>query len=148
MTRAKAVASVLTVVTALAGARCAPIQSGQRSTSQVPPSDQVVSRTPVIDSARPDSVLVPYGGVVEVTLFGGGFASSQSGMGANTVHFDGTALSQVPASSDGRRIVFVVPDVIRHTTGAPPTTLAAGSYTVSVETIAGTSNVVTIRVYR
>jgi len=44
--------------------------------------------------------------------------------------------------------VFVIPELISSAGGAPPSRLQAGSYAVSVETTSGTSNVVTIRVYR
>jgi hypothetical protein len=64
------------------------------------------------------------------------------------VHFNGTALKLVPASSDGRQIVFAVPDMINSGGGAPPSALRAGRYAVSVETASGISNAVTVRVYR
>ena len=129
--------------TMIASSRCAPTQSQPK---QVPVDKTVTVGPPVIDSARPDSVVLPYGGVVEVTLSGAGFAPGKSGQ--NTVHFDRTSLRQVPASDDGRRIVFAIPDRVSLGGSTPPSTLRAGSYSVSVETTSGTSNAVTIRVYR
>jgi hypothetical protein len=134
---------VLAIATILAAARCAPVQSQPR---QVPLEETVTAGAPVIDSARPDSVVLPYGGVVEVTLSGAGFIPGKPGQ--NTVHFNGTSLRLVPASPDGRRIVFAIPDRVSHGGEAPPSPLRAGSYGVSVETTSGTSNAVTIRVYR
>lgn len=124
-------------------AACAPLKS---QPSQGQAENVLASGPPVIDSARPDSVSVPYGGVVEVTLFGSGFGPGKPGQ--NTVHFSSTALRQVPASSDGRQIVFAIPAVISRSSEAPPSVLRPGSYAVSVETSAGMSNAVTVRVYR
>jgi hypothetical protein len=135
--------SALAVATTIVAARCAPINS---QPSQVQADNAVTSGPPVIESARPDSVVLPYGGVVEVTLLGTGFVPGKPGQ--NTVHFNGTALKVVPASSDGRQIVFAIPDMINSGGGAPPSALRAGSYRVRVETISGTSNAVTVRVYR
>jgi hypothetical protein len=135
--------SALAVATTLVAARCAPIKSQPREVAE---NAVALGRPPVIESARPDSLVLPYGGVVEVTLFGTGFTPGKPGQ--NTVHFNGAALKLVPASSDGRQIVFAVPDMINNGGGAPPSALRAGSYRVSVETISGTSNAVTVRVYR
>ena len=130
-------------VTVLANIGCAPAQA---RTATAQGASNVASTAPVLQSAKPDSVVVPYGGVVEVTLYGTGFAPGQPGQ--NTVHFNGTALRKIAASPDGRRIVFVIPDVISRGGEAPPTQLEAGSYKVSVETPLGLSNVLTVRVYR
>jgi hypothetical protein len=141
--------SALAVATTIVAARCAPIKSQSREVADnaaTPRGNSVTSGPPVIESARPDSLVLPYGGVVEVTLFGTGFTPGKPGQ--NTVHFDGTALKLVPASSDGRQIVFAVPDMINRGGGAPPSALRAGRYDVSVETTSGTSNAVTVRVYR
>jgi hypothetical protein len=143
MRRFRVAVSVLAIGTIVGAARCAPVQSQPK---QAQANKAVTAGPPVIDSARPDSVLLPYGGVVEVTLSGTGFVPGKPGQ--NTVHFNGTALRQVPASSDGRRIVFVVPDIVSHGGEAPPRPLWVGRYSVSVETISGTSNAVTIRVFR
>jgi hypothetical protein len=143
MTLVRVAVSALAVATTIVGARCAPIKS---QPGQVQTDHAVTSGAPVIESARPDSVVLPFGGVVEVTLLGTGFVPGKPGQ--NTVHFNGTALKVVPASSDGRQIVFAIPEMINSGGGAPPSALRAGSYRVSVETISGTSNAVTVRVYR
>ena len=135
--------SAVACATMIVAAQCAPIKS-QPTLARA--ENAVPSGPPVIDSARPDSVLVPYGGVVEVTLFGTGFVPGKPGQ--NTVHFSSTALKLVPASSDGRQIVFAIPDMISRGGEAPPSALRPGSYSVSVETNSGTSNAVTVRVYR
>jgi hypothetical protein len=106
----------------------------------------VADALPVIDSLRPDSVIVPRGAAVEVTVYGSGFSPGQPG--ANTVNFDRAVINGVQGSPDGSRIVFVVPDQIFGTGGAPPLSLGSGSYDVSVRTPRGESNHVSIRVYR
>jgi hypothetical protein len=126
-----------------AAAKCAHVQSQPK---QVRVNKAVTTGPPVIQSAHPDSVFVPRGSVVEVTLSGTGFVPGKPGQ--NTVHFNSTALRQVPADSDGRHIVFVIPDMISQGGEAPPSALPAGRYSISVETTSGKSNVVTIRVYR
>lgn len=141
--------SALAVATTIVAARCAPIKSQSREVADnavTPGNKAVASGRPVIESARPDSLVLPYGGVVEVTLLGTGFIPGKPGQ--NTVHFNGTALKLVPASSDGRQIVFAIPDMINSGGGAPPSALRAGRYAVSVETASGISNAVTVRVYR
>jgi hypothetical protein len=135
--------SALVVSTVMVAARCAPMSSQSR---QMQTENAVASGPPVVESARPDSVVLPYGGVVEVTLVGSGFMPGKPGQ--NTVHFDNTALRLVPASSDGRQIVFAIPDMINGGGGAPSSSLRAGNYSVSVETTSGTSNAVRVRVYR
>lgn len=135
--------SVIGIAATLAAAKCAPVQQQPK---QVRVEKTVATSPPVIESASPDSVVLPYGGVVEVTLSGSGFVPGKPGQ--NTVHFNGMAMPQVPATSDGRQIVFAIPETITRGGGAPPSTIAAGSYTVSVETTSGRSNAVTIRVYR
>jgi hypothetical protein len=142
MKTVRVAASALAVAAIIAAARCAPIKSQPRQAQ----ADVVTSGPPVIESARPDSVVLPYGGVVEVTLSGTGFVPGKPGQ--NTVHFNGTALRLVPASDDGRQIVFAIPEMINRGEGTPPSALRAGSYSVSVETTSGTSNAVTVRVYR
>jgi IPT/TIG domain len=136
-------ASAFGSIAVLAMLQCTPVHS--RSTPVHTDGDMAQS-VPVIDSVRPDSVSLPYGGVVEVTVHGSGFTPGQPGK--NTVHFNGAALTSIQGSSDGRRIVFAIPDLIDSGGEAPPSRLQAGSHAVSVETSAGTSNVVTIRVYR
>jgi hypothetical protein len=139
----KVAVSVLAVATMIVAERCAPIKSQPRQSQT---ENAVASGAPVIESARPDSVLVLPGAVVEVTLFGTGFAPGKPGQ--NTVHFGTTALKQVPATSDGRQIVFAIPEMVSRGGEAPPSALRPGSYNVSVETSSGTSNAVTVRVFR
>ena len=126
-----------------ASSRCAPMQSQPK---EIPVNKTVTVGPPVIDSARPDSVVLPYGGVVEVTLSGAGFTPGKPGQ--NTIHFNSTSLPQVPASDDGRQIVFAIPERVSLGGGSAASPLRAGIYSVSVETRSGTSNAVTIRVYR
>jgi hypothetical protein len=135
--------SAFSCVMLLGMAQCTPAQSRSTPSHTVGDAAQTV---PVLDSVRPDSVIVPYGGVVEVTLHGSGFIPGQPGK--NTVHFDNAALKSIQGSSDGRRIAFVIPELIDSGGEAPPMRLQAGSYAVRVETTSGISNVVTIRVYR
>ena len=135
--------SAVACATMIVAAHCAPIKS---QPTHARAENAVPSGPPVIDSARPDSVLLPSGGVVQVTLLGSGFFPGKPGR--NTVHFSNTALKLVPASSDGRQIVFAIPDVIARGGEAPPSPLRPGNYSVSVETSSGTSNAVTVRVYR
>jgi hypothetical protein len=134
---------IVLAATVIANIGCAPAQP---QTGKVQASTKVTSTAPILQSVRPDSVVVPYGGVVEVTLYGTGFAPGKPGQ--NTVHFNGTALRKIAGSEDGRRIVFVIPDVISRSGEAPPSQLEAGSYRISVETPSGLSNAVTVRVYR
>jgi hypothetical protein len=130
-------------MTLLAMAQCTQVQS---QSTPLHSAGDAMQAAPVIDSVRPDSVVLPYGGVVEVTLHGRGFIPGQPGK--NTVHFNASALRSIQGSSDGRRIVFAIPDLIDSGGEAPPGRLQAGSHAVSVETSSGTSNVVTIKVYR
>jgi hypothetical protein len=140
---AKLSLSVLAIATTIVAARCAPIQSQSK---QVDAGSAVAVSPPVLESVRPDSVLLPYGGIAEVTLAGSGFIPGQPGK--NTVHFNSAAFPSVAASQDGRRIVFNIPDVVSRGGGAPPSRLVAGKYELTVETSSGTSNSIAVRVYR
>lgn len=135
--------SVLAIAMVIVAARCAPMQS---QTRQSEAENNVVGASPVLESVMPDSVTLPSGGTAQITLTGTGFIPGEPGR--NTVRFNGAVFRSVAASSDGRQIVFNIPDVISRGGGAPPSTLSAGSYGVSVETSAGTSNTVSVRVYR
>lgn len=101
---------------------------------------------PVLDTMRPDSVLIASGGVVEVTLTGSGFR--QGTPGENTVWFGSSAMRSVRSSNDGRRITFVVPEAMESGGEAPPARLIPGSYPVQVETATGKSNVLMLKVSR
>ena len=101
---------------------------------------------PLLEGMRPDSVLVAPGSVVAVTLTGSGFR--QGSPGENTVWFGTSMMRGVTSSDEGRHITFVVPDAIESGGGAQPAQLVTGSYPVQVETAAGKSNVLMLRVFR
>ena len=101
---------------------------------------------PALERLLPDSVFVAPGSVVEVTLIGSGFHDGVPG--ENTVMFGISTMRHVPASTDGRRITFVVPDAIESGGEAPPSLLLAGTYPVQVETPMGRSNILMLRVFR
>jgi hypothetical protein len=101
---------------------------------------------PILETVRPDSVVVAPGSAVEVTLTGSGFR--QGTPGENTVWFGTSVLRGVRSSRDGRRITFVVPDAMDSGSEAPPARLITGSYPVQVETATGKSNVLMLRVFR
>jgi hypothetical protein len=143
MKGARILTSVLAIATAVVAARCAPVQSQSRQSEG---ENRVVTALPVLQSVLPDSVVLPPGGTAHLTLSGTGFIPGEPGR--NTVRFDDALFRSVAASTDGRTIGFDIPDAINRGGGAPPSTLSAGSYSISVETTAGTSNAVTVRVYR
>ncbi|MEP7001962.1 MAG: hypothetical protein ABI969_15855 [bacterium] len=103
-------------------------------------------RPPVLDTVRPDSVLVAPGRVVEVTLTGSGFLRGMPG--ENTVWFGSSVMRGVASSDHGRRITFVVPDAMDSGGEAPPARLISGLYPVQVETALGKSNVLMLKVFR
>lgn len=129
--RVSRAAHIIALVPLLAG--CA---AGRARTDQLP----------ILETVRPDSVLVAPGSVVEVTLIGSGFR--QGSPGENTVWFGSSMMRGVTSSDEGRRITFVVPDAIDSGSEAPPARLITGSYPVQVETAAGKSNVLMLRVFR
>jgi hypothetical protein len=135
--------SVLMTAVAIVAARCAPIQSQSK---QIDAQTVAVAGPPVLESVRPDSVILPSGGIAEVTLTGTGFIPGQPGK--NTVHFNNAVFPSVAASTDGRRIIFNIPDAVSYGGGAPPSSLAAGRYLLSVETSSGISNAISVSVYR
>ena len=126
----------------LSTAECTPVQRAPAADTR---NVDVAVTAPIIDSVRPDSVIVPYAGVAEVTLYGRGFLAEDPG---NTLHFDRARLNAIKAAVGGRRIDFVIPDQISSGGEAPPARLVSGRYNISVETPRGVSNVVTIRIYR
>ena len=101
---------------------------------------------PTLDTISPDSAVFPAGGVVGVTLTGTGFL--QATPGENIVRLGPATLRGVSATADGRRITFNLPDVVQTDGEAPPARLESGSYAVQVETAAGKSNELTIRIFR
>jgi hypothetical protein len=105
-----------------------------------------VSTTPRLDVVRPDSVSMPRGTIIEVVLVGKGFAPGTPG--ANTIEFAGMSIGNVPATATGDTIRFVIPESVTRGGEAPPIALETGTYPLRVTTAAGTSNALTIRVYR
>jgi len=101
---------------------------------------------PTIESLRPDSVYVAPGAVVEIVVQGRGFVPGTPGR--NTVRFGSVKLTDVPASDDGRVIRVVVPDRVPSGGDAAPLPLETGRYDIRVETSAGTSNTMVVRVFR
>lgn len=101
---------------------------------------------PYVDSVRPDSVMLAPGAVVEVVVRGRGFAPGAPGR--NTIQFGDATITDVPASADGREIRVVIPDRMPVRGDAAPLPLEAGRYDLRVQTSAGTSNGVSVRVDR
>ena len=102
--------------------------------------------SPTIESLRPDSVFVAPGAIVEIVVQGRGFIPGTPGR--NTVRFGTAKITDVPASDDGRVIRVVVPDRIPSGGEAAPLPLETGRYDIRVETSAGTSNAMVVRVFR
>ena len=102
--------------------------------------------TPHIDAVRPDSVLLPRGGFVDIAIVGRGFAAGMPG--SNTIEFAGTTITSVAADAAGTSIRFAVPDMISSGGEAPPVRVEAGSYSIRIRTAAGVSNAMTVRIYR
>jgi hypothetical protein len=102
--------------------------------------------SPAIESLRPDSVFVAPGAVVEIVVQGRGFVPGTPGR--NTVRFGTAKITNVPASDDGRVIRVVVPDRVPSGGEAAPLPLETGRYDIRVETSAGTSNAMVVRVFR
>lgn len=101
---------------------------------------------PYVDSVRPDSVMLAPGAVLEVVVRGRGFAPGTPGR--NTIQFGDATITDVPASADGREIHVVIPDRVPVRGDAAPLPLEAGRYDLRVQTSAGTSNGVSVRVDR
>ncbi len=102
--------------------------------------------SPTIEALRPDSVFVGPGAVVEIVVQGRDFAPGTPGR--NTVRFGTVKLTNVPASDDGRVIRVVVPDRVPSGGEAAPLPLETGRYDIRIETSAGTSNAMVVRVFR
>jgi len=67
---------------------------------------------------------------------------------ANTIEFAGMSIVKVPATTAGDTIRFVIPESVTRGGESPPIALETGAYSLRVATAAGSSNVLTIRVYR
>ena len=109
----------------------------------------VVRRSPAdpfIETVQPDSVMLAPGSVVQVVVRGRGFAPGAPGR--NTIRFGDAKITNVPASDDGREIRVVIPDRVDVRGDAAPLPLEAGRYNLRVETSAGLSNAVSVRVDR
>jgi len=101
---------------------------------------------PHIDTVRPDSVMLAPGAVVEVVIRGRGFEAGTPGR--NTIQFGDATITNVPASADGTEIRLVIPERVPVRGDAAPLPLEAGRYDLRVQTSAGTSNRVAVRVDR
>jgi hypothetical protein len=101
---------------------------------------------PYIETVRPDSVVLAPGAVAQVVVRGRGFAPGVPGR--NTIRFGEARITNVPASDDGREIHVVIPDRVEGRGDAAPLPLEAGRYDLRVETSAGLSNAVAVRVDR
>ena len=101
---------------------------------------------PHIDRVVPDSVLLAPGAVVEVVIHGSGFFAGSPGR--NTIRFGETTITGVPADSAGREIRLAIPQVMPSRGDAAPAPLEGGRYALRVETDAGVSNAVNVRVDR
>jgi hypothetical protein len=101
---------------------------------------------PYIETVRPDSVMLAPGAVVEVVVRGRGFAPGTPGR--NTIQFGDATITNVPASADGKEIHVMIPDRVALRGDAAPLPLEAGRYDLRVQTSAGTSNGVAVRVDR
>jgi hypothetical protein len=91
-------------------------------------------------------VFVAQGAIVTVVVHGRGFAPGTPGH--NTVRFGSMSISGVPASADGRELRLVIPDQMPSRGDAAPSPLEAGRYDMRIETSAGTSNAVSVKVDR
>jgi hypothetical protein len=104
------------------------------------------SSLPEIEKIQPDSVLVPSGAVIELTIRGKGFLPGTPGR--NTVQFGTASITNVPANDDGTQIRFVVPTSMPSGGEAAPLPLESGSYPIRIQTTTGSSNAVIVRVFR
>ena len=104
------------------------------------------SSLPEIERIQPDSVLVPSGAVIELTIRGHGFLPGIPGR--NTVQFGNASITNVPANDDGTQIRFVVPTSMPSGGEAAPLPLESGSYPIRIQTTTGSSNAVIVRVFR
>ena len=116
-----------------------------RGNAQETALSDAVALLPTITSVEPDSVVLAQGVVVEVTVHGRGFAPGKPGM--NTIQFGSVTLTHVPSNESGTEIRLVIPDIVA-SGEAPPIPIQPGSYMLRVATPRGTSNPMTIRVFR
>jgi hypothetical protein len=91
---------------------------------------------PHIDSIRPSSGKVDPESVLEVTLYGRGFADG------NTVLFDAATVERSVSEAGGTILKFIVPTMIPARGRSPLRRVEAGKFAVQVLTRAGMSNAV------
>lgn len=101
---------------------------------------------PHVDRVVPDSVLLVPGAAVEVAIQGSGFAEGKPGR--NTIRFGDATITDVAADDAGREIRFMIPQTMPARGDAAPAPLEGGRYALRVETNAGVSNAVTVRIDR
>jgi hypothetical protein len=92
---------------------------------------------PHIDSISPSSGKIDPESVVEVALYGKGFAAD-----GNTVQFDAATVDRSISENGGTVLKFIVPTMIPAHGKAQPHRVEAGTFMVKVLTPAGTSNAV------
>ncbi len=102
--------------------------------------------SPHIDAVQPDSVVLAPGAVVTVVVRGRGFVPGTPGH--NTVRFGQMSITDVPSSADGRELRLVIPENVPSRGDAAPAPLESGRYDIRVQTAAGTSNAISLRVDR
>lgn len=92
---------------------------------------------PHIDSISPNSGKIDPESVLEVTLYGKGFAAE-----GNTVLFDAATVEKPVSENGGTILKFIVPTMIPAHGNVQPHRVEAGKFTVKVLAPAGTSNAV------
>lgn len=105
------------------------------------PSPSVATAiVPHIDSISPSSGKIDPESVVEVALYGRGFAEG------NVVLFDAATVERPVAEEGGTILRFIVPTMIPAHGNVQLHRVEAGRYSVKVQSASGTSNVVTFTV--
>ena len=90
---------------------------------------------PRIDSISPRSAHVDPEGVLDMVVYGQGFAAT-----GNTVLFDVAVIGGLASESDGTMIRFMAPTMIPEHAKIPARRVERGKYVVKVRTPRGTSN--------
>jgi IPT/TIG domain-containing protein len=112
----------------LSGLACARVSTSAKADGSVPP---------VIERVVPASGQAGTAYPLRVTIEGRHFADS-----GNTVTFATIAVSGLPATDGGTRIVVFLPKEKPSSGEVPPAVLQAGIYKITVKTSAGESNAV------
>jgi hypothetical protein len=110
------------------------------TSAQRPSPSVATSVTPHIDSISPSSGKVDPESVVEVALYGWGFADG------NVVLFDAATVERPVAENGGTILRFIVPTMIPAYAKVQTHRVDAGRFSVKVRSAAGTSNAVTFTV--